>query len=249
MLHMAAFAGTVSASNDLTPIPAPVDGWAEVQRDRLILPFDTNLVAAMVFGTSIGRAQIDEENFRQVAPIELFPCPGGPTTYPNLALPFYPPSYKRLKKISGIAGLANDPLAVGTNRVMFLWFGDTPRPIENADIWTIFTQFSAVNPNVKWAFSELNLVNNLPTGTYQLVGAVVQNSALYGARFRFRNQTMMMGVPVSQSVNLPQSNVFRRGQLGIWGTFKNTESLYIEYIGPDFSPSTVNVYLDLIKIG
>lgn len=246
---MSAFCGPVTAGTALTAIPAPVDGWARVDRNRLILPEDTNLVAAMVFGTSIGRAQIDEDNFRKVAPIDLFPLPANISTFPNLALPFYPPSYKKLNRLSGIAGLANDPLTSGENRFMFLWFGDTPKPIENADIWTIFTQFSGKNPNLSWVYDELNLVNNLPTGVYQLVGAAVLNSVLSGARLRFRNQTKMMGVPVSPTVNQPQSQDFRRGRLGVWGTFKNTESMYIEYIGPNFAPSVVNVYLDLIKVG
>ena len=249
MLHMAAFAGTVTSGVALTAIPAPVDGWAEVQRNRLILPEDTSLIAAMAYGTTMGRAQIDEDNFRDVANVELTPLPATLGTYANLSLPFYPPAAKRLAKYSGISILANDPSATGADRFAFLWFGTTPTPLKNPDVWTIFTQFSGVTANKQWKLAELNLVNNIPYGTYQLVGAVVLNSIIQAARFRFRSQTMMMGVPVTPSIALPQSNDFRRGNLGVWGTFKSTESLYIEYLGTNFSPSTINVYLDLIKIG
>lgn len=249
MLHMAAFCGPVTAGIAMTPIPAAVDLWARMDNRRLILPNDTNLVAAMAFGTTIGRAQIDEENFREVGPIELFPLPATQGTYANMALPFYPPSGKRLNKFSGISVLANDPFSTGANRFAFLWFGDTPKPLINPDVWTIFTQFSGNNPNLQWQVSELNLVNNLPYGTYQLVGAAALNALLTGLRFRFRNQGMMMGVPVTPTSALPQDNAFRRGNLGVWGTFKSTESIYVEYTGPNSPPSTVNVYLDVIKIG
>lgn len=249
MLHLSVFAGTVTAGPAFSNIPAPTDGWANVQRNRLILPTDTNLIAAQVIGTSIGRAQIDCENFREVAPVDLFPFQTDFNRSSNFAIPFYPPAGKKLPKYSGISGLSNDPLSSGGNRFMLVWFGDTPKPMNNPDVWTIFTQFTGVNPNLGWAVAELNLVNNIPTGTYQLVGAVVFNATIVAGRFRFRNQTMMMGSPCTTSPEFAHDNAFRRGGLGVWGTFKSTESMYFEYIGPNFSPSVISLFLDLIKIG
>ena len=249
MLHLSMFAGPVAASNDLSAVPAPTDGWANVQNNRLILPEPTNMIACAAVGTSIGRAQIDCENFREVAPIDIYPLPTDLTGFANLSIPFYPPMSKKLPRYSGISGRANDPLATGANRFIYLWFGDVPAPVINPDAWTIFTQFSAENSNLRWNVGELSLVGSIPFGTYQLVGAVGVNAVLNAVRFRFKNQTKMMGVPISPNDDSPQSNVFHRGQLGVWGTFRSTESLIIEYIGPNFSPSTLALYLDLIKVG
>lgn len=249
MIHMAAFAGTVTAGTALTPIPSPTDGWAEVQRNRLILPYDTSLLAAHVFGSSIGRAQIDAENFREVAPIDLAPIPASGSSYANMAIPFYPPCAKRLPKYSGISVQANDPLTTGLPRFGFLWFGEMQKPLSCPDVWTVFVQKSIGAVTQEWKNDQLSLVGNIPIGTYQLIGAYVINSFIQAVRFRFQNQTRMMGTVCNAAITDSVTEHFRRGGLGVWGTFKSTEALQFEYLGVTGTASVTNFYLDLIKIG
>ncbi len=85
----------------------------------------------------------------------------------------------------------------------------------------------------------------LPAGTYDLVGFRAEGANLIGARIAFLgqgNRPGCPGVPDSDALGDP---VFRRGKLGVWGTFTNQTFPSIDCLG---NTDTAQTFIfDLIK--
>jgi len=129
--------------------------------------------------------------------------------------------------------------------IVFLTDGNiNPIPLD----WVVETirgvAASAVTANV-WSNKAITLDQNLQAGKYAVVGMAIKSANSQAARLVFGNQGPRPGCPGRTTFDYDVS-MFRKGELGIWGTFPHTNIPTVDLLcdGAD----TPDIWLDVVKI-
>lgn len=146
-----------------------------------------------------------------------------------------------------VEALANPAAAEQGSVVVFLANGDLT--VVDGEIFTVRAQITLAQLAGAWAFSDLDILDVLPAGSYDVVGF---NPVIAGgvvARLIFSGQTNRPGAPCDQVLNaVENTRIFRNGYLGIWGTFDQNSPPAVEVLSSAAAASaTYEVTLDLIK--
>lgn len=81
-----------------------------------------------------------------------------------------------------------------------------------------------------WTFSEVDFIDELPVGTYDIVGAAMVGVSIVGFRFVPVGAHHRPGGCGSSVIELVANDVFRFGGLGIWCTFETIRAPGMEVI-------------------
>jgi len=99
-----------------------------------------------------------------------------------------------------------------------------------------------------WSSAPITLDQSLPVGRYAVVGAKVVGGATYGFfRLIFTGYTWRPGGVIVRDIRLEVDKLFRRGGLGIWGTFRHDQPPRLEVMEITAVANPV-VYLDIMKV-
>lgn len=144
--------------------------------------------------------------------------------------------------------LNNNPAAV-QDQWALLWFSDGPvTPIVGQSIFT--ARFLSATASVANVWTSVNIVpdENLPPGDYQIVGMRPESAGMIAARVVFRTGNQWrpgaLGCDVAEDI---QDDVFRNGNLGIWGEFPFTQIPAVEILSIS-ADAAQTIFLDLIRI-
>ncbi|MGH2668422.1 MAG: hypothetical protein ACRDH5_04755, partial [bacterium] len=99
-----------------------------------------------------------------------------------------------------------------------------------------------------WTAVPLTFTEDLPRGRYQLVGLRARSAGLVAARAVFvggpaGQRPGCLGNPTQQGV---AHDMFRHGQLGVWGEFEDNEPPQIECLAVS-ADAAEDFHLDLIQ--
>lgn len=124
----------------------------------------------------------------------------------------------------------------------------TPQPIPaGTPIYTVrATNGSTLVANT-WTNGALTLGQALPAGNWGVVGMKAYSAGLQAARLVFANQGPRPGCIGSDAIDDPDYEMFRRGNLGLWGTFPHDTIPTVDFLSDSADTSQV-VLLDLIKL-
>lgn len=145
--------------------------------------------------------------------------------------------------------LNNNPAAV-RNQWCLVWFADqVPQPVTGGRPFTVrMTGTTTLAANV-WSTVVMLLDENLPPGTYQVIGLRPDSLGCIAGRMIFRTGQFWrpgaLGVDTNQDIQHP---MFRHGALGVWGEFPFTQLPAIEYFSA-IADTVETVHLDLIRVG
>ena len=133
--------------------------------------------------------------------------------------------------------------------IIAAWLADGPIVPVIGDIRTIRCTAAAAGTAGKWTNAVMALAEDLPTGTYQVVGA---KCAVTGAVGLFRlmfpaYQWRPGGLVVLSGVN-DDIPAFRQGRMGVWGEFTHRNLPRLEVLLTD-TVATQVVDLDIVKVG
>ncbi len=253
MFHMGGFAETLDAAGAFANLTALQDDRLFSQGDDLRVPSmnEVILLAGGADSTVASRIRLDSPTLDELVRFEIAPH----NTTSGDAEPGTP---------HVITDLRENPLHLGEDELLqcqvlsngaatlhwaLLWFSDGPvRPISGQRMFT--ARLTGTATLVVDVFTDVVLIldENLPPGTYQIVGARFESAGCVAGRVVIRTRDQARpGALGTDLVSDLDSPIFRYGKLGIWGEFPFTQLPAAEFLSAVADTAEI-VHLDLIRI-
>lgn len=245
---------TIAYSQSQAPasVEKPIDGAPDqhikVVGDGIYVGEFNHIIGAMAcLGTSVTHAFLVSPSLRRVNPFQIRPI--------DIAL--YPDGELHHCVSSRLA----IPLEI--NEALEAWFYSTAVGAEQGTVivWLapgavtpvqgkMYTvRFSCVIASTAglWYFSEIDFIDELPVGNYDVVGASLVCDTAVAFRFVPVGAYYRPGAPASKDVEFSDNLAFRFGALGTWFTFNTVQAPGIEVISSaDIGSATFQGYMDVI---
>jgi hypothetical protein len=128
-----------------------------------------------------------------------------------------------------------------------LMIEDRPQPA--GSMFTI--RGTAVGPLVAEVWSNVGTVtwtNQLPNGQYAIVGGSFFSAGAIAGRFILENWPWRPGCFATQGLGNMTDRLFRAGNLGTWGFFRNTAMPIVEMLAIS-ADAVMEITMDIIKVG
>ena len=255
MHHITAFAesildGTVTVPSDVSAVPDDVlfTSGDDVRISQVL----ASLIGVFAFGSRSTIARFESPSMR---------------AFLNLAMPFFRLGQAPLNSGDSFLSLFDQPVRLVPGEALnytsdgggdattaedigalVLLAEGPPQPV-GGEIRTVRATTSFTSTQRVWSSDTLTFDEELPGGSYQLVGGAVVDANVMGFRFIFPGQGARpggLGSPDHED-RVPRGQ--RRGGWGVWGSFDVNQPPTVEVLsigGTDVNPV---VFLDLIKVG
>jgi len=129
----------------------------------------------------------------------------------------------------------------------FAWLVDAaPAPV-NGEIFSVRATAAISLAARVWTNGDLTFTQDLPFGTYDVVGLRAESTNLIVARLVFPGGRWRPGVPGANAPGDVDAPQFRYGASGVIGSFNSNSPPSIDMIG--ITDTAEDVILDLIKTG
>lgn len=245
MMHLGAWSESQDSAV-LTNISAIADPQLRVQGDDIIVPGLAQLGAVYFVGLNITQAQLVSPSIRRMWPLDVSPVDRA--TEPTVPTPFLNWFDRPLALQQGeaINALMAEDAAGAIRSTALAWFTDGPANPVTGDIFTIRATNTSTLVAFAWTNGALTLSQALPVGTYDLVGMRAEAAGLIAARAVFVGGGWRPGVIGYDAAGDFDWPIFRRGALGVLGTFDNLTPPSIDFLSVSADTSQT-VWLDLIK--
>lgn len=179
-----------------------------------------------------------------IAPLELDIHPGAKVHHA-----VDPKVMKNLVYNEQLEALVYSTDAVGGVCTVVVFLSDKEITVVKGDITPVRFQFTAAQVASTWTFSTISFVDELPVGTYQVVGMRVVADGCIACRLCPVGGINRPGAPCVATVEEDGEELFRRGNLGEWLTFDSNQPPGIENLGSAAVGSApYEGVLDLIKV-
>lgn len=251
MQHLAAFAESIDPGGSLTNIAAVNDDSIFTSGDDIRVPNELPFMignAALISSTSPVQAQIQSPSLRQIANIDVEPVALGLVFGDPAELNYHPEIAIPLRGDESINFLANTNPASAALHYGLVWFADGPQQPVGGDIFSVRATTSVTAVANAWVNGTLTFNQDLPVGTYDVVGMRCRIDGLVAARLNFIGGAWRPGVPGAVAIDDKIGEQFRMGRSGIFGTFHTNTPPSLEILAAAGAVSPV-VILDLIARG
>ncbi len=128
-----------------------------------------------------------------------------------------------------------------------VWLSDGVQPKVQNEIFTAKLTTAITLAAGTWVNGAVTFTQGLPTGNYQVVGLRAEGTNLQAVRLVFPDSSPRPGVPAVSGVTEDDLDIFRNGELGVWGTFDSESPFSVDALGHTDTAQTL--YVDLVKIG
>ena len=201
--------------------------------------------ACITIATTFTRARVESPQVRRLANYDILPVNRIATPEADPCISWQGENPLSLVPDEDISFNTNTDHAAAIEIYGLIWLGDGTLSPANGEIFTVRATAAITQVDGLWTAGALTFSQDLPAGTYDVVGMRVQAAGLVAARLAFVGGGFHPGVlaaitPAAQDV--PQ---FRHGRMGVWGTFTHRNPPQIEVVG--ITSSAQEVYIDLIK--
>jgi hypothetical protein len=233
MHTIVAFSESQDAAGAEVNVAGVADQEVRVSGDEIIVPQDFNQIigAFACVGSTGTRAKLVSPSLRRVNPYEINPLILD--IYPAAASGFilHPESPIPLSVNESLEALLTaDPAAAEQETiVVFLAPGEVTgikgkiRPIRFS-CTTVLTAGT-------WTYAAISFIDDLPVGTYDVVGANFISDECVAFRFVPVGAGHRPGGPAMRAANSEDFKQFRFGRLGKWFSFNTTQPPGIEVLG------------------
>lgn len=241
--------GAWSESQDsavLTNIAALADQQLRTQGDDVIVPELAYLGAFYMVGLNVTQAQFVSPSVRRMWPFDVSPVDR--SAEPTAPTPFLNWFDRPLQLQAGeqMNALMAEDAAGAIRTTALAWFFDSAPQPAAGDIFTIRATAATTLAAFAWTNGALTLSQALPNGTYDLVGMRAESAGLIAARAVFVGGGWRPGVIGYDAPGDIDDPWFRRGRLGVWGTFTHLSPPSIDFLSVS-ADTAETVWLDLIK--
>ena len=247
--------GVTAALTVVTPVADP---HVTIDGNNVVIPKELNKLAGAYasYGTGLAAgaptfSQLQSPGLRRVFNQDISRTSDTVAEVDETNIHMFPESPIPLDADEGLqAWTAHAALALGETTVgVFLC--DGPLAKVDGEIRTIrFTSVCAPVTRV-WTLGVLGVVQQLPMGTYAVVGMRAVLGTESGlVRLIFTGYDWRPGCVYSKAVTGISPSIFRSGRMGVWGTFDWMHLPRIEVCSVLAAPvANPAIYLDVIKIG
>ena len=217
MFHTVAWfkAVSIGATETLTPI---TDQIIAIKNNRFFPTKNYDLLYAYAGGSSLSRARILTPSLRQVSSPWISPIGAAsePGNDPNVA--DYRSNPLGLRGLEEVETEATDSGGPGDVYCVQGW-GQGMQPAPAGDVYTMRGTGTTTAVAASWATVSLTWDNQLPVGRYALVGGSFQSTTGVAWRTIFEDQIPRPGGLAVDAATKRTAAMYRKGGLGIWGTF------------------------------
>jgi len=238
--------------NPLTAVP---DAHVTTSGDDIRVPSLNQLIAAAAgIETAVESfARLTAPSLRQRGLIQIEPYNSGAAAAvePNSPHRVYDLRRNPLVLVPGEnlnAETDSNPVAAQIQWCV-IWLADGPvEPVRGA-IFTVRATSAQLLIVSAWTNGILTFVEDLPRGSYQVVGMRARSAGLVAARLVFVGQGAagwrpgVLGTDAQDDLEHP---MFRYGQLGVFGEFEDIEPPTVDFLSVS-ADAAEDVYLDLIQ--
>lgn len=248
MFSLHAFASTTQANSSLTAVPVLNDPGVALSGNFLYVPILNNLIGAYAMGPTILRAQIQSPSLLadvpyDVTPVDANALPASPTV-------FLPHAQDPIKLVTDepLTGLRTSTSP--EQAVIGVWLSDGPIAKVSGRILRVRGTVATPTSANTWGNSTITLTNQLAEGTYDLVGARLEDAHSILYRFVFpggSNSVRPGAIAVGGASKYDALHIFRNGNLGVWGTFSNRVLPTVDILNDGTTNASAVIILDLIK--
>ena len=248
MFHLAAYTALLSTTVD-TDIAPLTDSVLLIQNSHFVLQSDMYLFMAYAMSATHTRTRIILPSFRVVTTPWIRPISQATTTPNNPNLADYREHPLRIKALEELQISATSGIAMGNERyTALLALGDTITPPPVGDIFTL--RGTSTTAAVANAWSQLTMAwqDTLPQGQYAIVGLSHESANAIACRLIVNGQPWRPGALSFTSFANRTNDMFHRGGLGVWGTFRSV-AMPIPEVLCNAADAVHEVYLEFIRSG
>ncbi|MDE2106922.1 MAG: hypothetical protein KGL39_57440 [Patescibacteria group bacterium] len=231
MFHLAGFYGSQAGNASLATLNALAEQVLNVQNNAFLPDKQYSILGAFVMGANLSRAQFSIPSYRDIALPDLHPLqvasavPTRPNWIDLRNTPFIVRTAEPLAMLtSNSAGTADAQYGA----VLLTPTGLDPVPAGRY-VQVRFTATITATANA-WTLGQLSPSQNLPPGTYTVIGGQFQSATAVLARLVFPGQVARPGILGTTSVgNIGILNEMP-GALGAWGRFNTVVYPQLEIV-------------------
>lgn len=247
--HLLAFyTNDLASGASNVALGAVTDQIIPVQSGLYLLPQDYQLMALYVGAPDVTSVRINMPSLLVptmpfVDPISLTALPAN---LPPIAM--FGEGGLSLNATESISLEASRAVVAAADAYALMWLFPRPPSKAPGQIRTVqFTSTITISEGT-WASGSISIVPTLQAGTYQIVGMQTYGTNLLASRLVFVNAPLRPGCLAQGAQGEWNSDMLRRGNIGVWGTFTNTTVPTIQHFGVGAGTTQIG-YLDLIRIG
>lgn len=236
-------------SATLTPVDELADGQhMTASGDGYIVPEEVNrLILAYALGPNVTRARVVAPSLRlpvipEIVPIDVAALPSSPIRMNDWRLSPIP-----LEPNEVVTAEAAEDAAGASRATILLWLSSGPVEPLRGDIRTLRVTNTTTLVANAWTNGALTLDQELPAGRYACVGARFRSTNLQAFRLVFREQQWRPGGIGFAAVSGLDLELFRRGNMGLWGEFPHNLVPTVDFLA-NGADSSQTGELDLIKV-
>jgi len=164
----------------------------------------------------------------------------------NIHKTFFPTAPVPLETNEGLECEAEN-IGVGDITAIVFLSSAPPSPI-SGNIHTVRFEWNALLALGVWAYSEIVLDDDLPVGTYDVVGGFIEEATSLAFRFVPVGGFTRPGGLVTAGQEFVTPELQRKGGLGVWFTFNSVQLPGIEVICSAATGAGAHIgYMDVIK--
>lgn len=257
MFHLGGFAETQDAAGALVGVAALQDDRLFTQGDNLRVPRQLPRVPLVAAGVGTGSTvggRLRSPSIDEFTLLRIRPFNGGND---GDVEPDSPPAYLDLR-MNPLPLVADEQLRAELDsdttsaqlQWVLVWFADGPlAPVSGQRTFTVRgVDTSALTVDI-WSTAQLTLDEELPAGTYQIVGARFQSTGAIAGRIVNREGQLWrpgtLGCDDDQDLDAPWQ---RYGGMGIWAEFPFEQTPDVEVLAAS-ADTDLEVFLDLVRAG
>lgn len=248
MHTLIAFYGHVTTGGLLTNLPGAIDQHVTVTQGGVLVPTDVPMLAgAYGIGTAITAAQVTSPSLRRFLNYDVRPLDA--STAPSSIPPFTNKVYAPipLDPAEAFRASAADSSGAADDLAVLVWLTDGKSEQIKGPIYTVKCSAAGTLTPFAWSNAPLVFSQELPAGTYQVVGMDATSATLIAARLVFVGGSWRPGSIALNSVNAVGLPDFRNGNMGVWGQFVHTSPPSVDFFA-GAADTAETVWLDLVKI-
>ncbi len=214
-----------------------------------ILPWDAEIMAAYVLGTSLTRAKIRAPSLRQITYPYIRPFDQAINVPANPALCLWDQGYrpKVVKNETLNVETSNNLGAASERHQAFLWLQPRYDPAPPGIVTTVRFTCAVVGVANTWSSGVMTPTEVLPFGRYAVVGMSAVGAAVLAARLIPTDGGIRPGCLCSPTVAINDMRFWRTGKFGKFLEFEQTSTPQAEFYMQAAS-ATQEVYLDVVKL-
>lgn len=223
MFHLAAFTGSMAAGATLATCAALSEQVLTVTGNQFLPDKPYDIIGAYILGASVTAAQLNIPSYRDLSlpylhPLEVAAAvPNRPNWQDRRSNPFKVRASEPLGLLlSNSAGAPEREYGI----IMLSSNGLSPAPAGRM-AQVQFTAAITATANA-WTAGQLTAVQNLPPGTYTVVGMQCKSATGIAARLIFPNQVARPGILATTGFGNIGILGEVPGALGSWGQFNTT---------------------------